>query len=1358
MRRCLGMFFLMILWYASAAAQQGTGWTVGSAYNGQGSILYTNDSGQSWAYQGIGQIADVDLSGVYAVNGMNAYVVGDVDGGYATVYRTTDAGATWNRLGTAADLPGVDLVKIDGYGNRKLWVVGVGAIVRSADGGATWNNVCPAGYADTLFQGVTTTDGYHVWATGGNKDDYPTILYSADGGVSWTRQGTAESDVARVDHIIGISAADNKKLWAVGGGTEVGNVVLATTDGGATWVMVNNSGLGDGNEISAVDATTVWAAMDNFVQRSVDGGATWSSYSTNFATKGISGISADQAWAASNGARRYPGSIYFTADGGATWTATSTGPDGAGLPYLETIAMSTTTKEVYPQAVENAKAHADAPAGWVAAPSDMVKVSGATSVGANPHGLTFYGDPAKNRLIVRTLSSSNAYNGAWGTSVKAGDNYSVYGSKTSLSSWVTTGNEMTKFIDGQNLTAASIVKGLEKGVGMNDAGSHDAIFEMAVVAGDAANPHLLRPVRNPDPTLYASDPGTYGTYALFPADAKAAGIGEGAAADAVFANYRAAYDNWASQAYSTSPFPWTQLGYTYYWGQVDNVPVKLADVQGMSEFIMLGGTGSADPTKTPSGTDESGKLVAIGIYAPQSYLYTKNDGTSLSSAADAQYGNGFASFHVTGACDTLWAGAAFQAGAHLDAALPNTITIASGGTISGGQGLLVGSRNYTVSNAGAITANPDAKKFNLTGSENIALLFKGDMHDTPYLGDVKNILVNTGTIAGPGANGTAVAARAGDTEIATTGTITGTGSGYAVQTSSGNDVLSVNGGTVSGRIDLGTGLDRLTVRTGGTLAGEITTGEGAAVMVNGGTLTMTGGRISAGGMTGGGSDDAITISGGTVVGDIRTLGGQDAVVISGGEVMGGIDLGSDSADALSANNATLHAALSLAVGAAAPIRGMQSAKIADTGGVTIVTKIADSVAVKDQQAFSLVSVNVGGTLMADVSRIAVENDPIYPMIRFSAMQNGNSLAMVAARDGLYYSRNSGNASLGAALDSLANSASGDMAEVIGALDRSGNPADAGRLEPATRGIAQAGFSTAGMFSRAVADRMGDVMAEQSPGDGATNRDGLWGQTFVSSQRPESRDGYRLNVWGGSFGWDRLLFPRLLIGFGGGYAKSRTRSHDDQTEAEVESYQGNIYGSLIREAAYLDTIFSFAHNAYSASRHIVFGGLDRTARGDYTGRQYAGYLEGGYRFRNQNLEITPLITLQAVRLHQEEYAETGAGAANLIVEKRNDDFVQTGLGVKMAYPIRRVALLFTPELHAGIFHDFAGDSGEATARFAGGGPAFTATGCEPSRTSLNVGAKLTLAAGNNLTFSLGYDFETKADFTGHTGFLQIRYLF
>ncbi|GAB6272558.1 MAG: hypothetical protein STSR0003_24050 [Smithella sp.] len=454
--------------------------------------------------------------------------------------------------------------------------------------------------------------------------------------------------------------------------------------------------------------------------------------------------------------------------------------------------------ETFAQSVVNAHSNAAAPAAWIPSSADMFKVSTAGSVGANPYGLQYY----NNQLIVRTASSENAYNGVYsgGPITTAGSNYTIFGNKDVMSAWVTTGKEMTGFIDGQGLTAGTFVKGVERGLGMNDKGNHDAIFEMAVTVSNTANPYMLRPTRNPDPTQFSTDPAKHGTNAAFPATAQAAGIGTGAAADAVFANYKKAYTDWM-----TANYPWTQLGYTYYWGQAANKPENLSEVQGMSEFILLGGAGGSDPLKTPSGTNESGNVVVVGIYASQSYIYTKNNG---------QYGNGFASFNVTGPCNTLWAGKAFQAGASLNpAALPNKITIAAGGAIAGGQGILVGSQNYEVTNAGSITANAGAKKFNVAGSENIALLFKGDTHAAP--GTLKNTLINSGTITAPGANGTAVAAWAGDTVIINTGTITGTG--YAIVTAAGKDKVVVTGGSVSGgttAIETGTGKDKVVVKGG----------------------------------------------------------------------------------------------------------------------------------------------------------------------------------------------------------------------------------------------------------------------------------------------------------------------------------------------------------------------------------------------------------------------------------------------------------------------------------------------------------------------------------------------------------------
>ncbi len=1321
--------------------------------------------------RGGGQIANVDLSGVYAVNGRTAYVVGDSDSGYGTIYRTTDAGAAWTRLGTPADVPDVFLAKVHGYGNQKVWAVGMGTILRTNDGGQTWKNTCPAEYAGTLLQGVTTTDGVHVWVTGGNKNGYATILYSDNAGASWTRQSAG--DVPVVDHIIGIAAADNKRLWAVGGSSSggPGNVVLATTDGGATWVKVSDVGMGDGNEVSAVDASTVWTAMDNCVQWSVDGGATWQSHTTNFATKGISGISADRAWAATNGAHRYPGTIYATTDGGATWTVTTTGTDGADLPYLETVSMSTTTREVYPQAVENAKANADAAAARMPAAATMVKVSEAGSVGANPFGLRFYGDPTQNRLIVRSLSSSTAYNGVLGTAT-SGMNYAIYGEKTAMNAWVTTGNELTRFIDGRGLTAGTLVKGLERGLGMKDTGTHDAIFEMAVVVGNTANPHLLRPTRNPDPTVFSTNPADYGTNGAFPADAQTAGIGTGAAAEAVYFNYKTAYANWAQKAYSTSPSPWTQLGYTYYWGRAENVPANLQDIQGMSEFILLGGTGNSDPAKTPSGTNEAGRLIAVGIYAPQSYLYTKNNGITFSDAADAQYGNGFPNFNVTGACDTLWAGADFQAGESLNAASPNTITVGAGGVVSGGQGILVGSQNYTVTNAGLITATADTNKFNLAGSENIALLFTGDTHTVPYTGSVKNTLINSGTITAPGADGTAVTAWAGNTEITTTGTITGTGDGYAIKTGSGNDTVRIDGGTVMGHIDLGTGSNALAVRTGGTLTGKITAGEGTVVTVDGGTLNMTGGTIQAGGITGGNAADTITISGGVVNGGIQGGTGNDTVTLSGGRVNGNIDLGADAGDLLNANGASIGFALSRASQSTAKIRGVQNAKIADTGTVTLIPQIAETTTIRNQESFLIIEPNAGGSLQTNSAQIQVQNDPAYPMLRFSVSRTGNKLFLVSSRDNAYYTLNGGNASLGAVLDALADSADigADMQRVLGALDASGDPSNAARLQPVVdNGMLQASSAALDGFLGSVQNRLDYARSGQgaagtgiSTGDSPVDR-AMWAQMFGSRMSQDPRDGngsggYDSSMGGVAAGYDILIGDALRCGGGFGYAHNRIRPEDNGGKTDADSYQGTLYADLARGANYINGAFSLAYHDYHSSRNIVFPGVRRTADSEYDGRQVALSLEAGHAVKKGDFQWTPFASIRYDHLRIEDYMEKSAGDLNLKVDRQHYDTVRSGLGVKMGYNANGSYGAFLSELRAKWLYDLLSDRQQITSTFAGGGTSFVTSGSRPARSGLGLGARIALATRYNIELSLDYDFEIREDFHSHSGYVNVRYSF
>jgi len=72
---------------SAAWADPYAGWAVGNRINGYGTVMRTTDSGTNWPRQGAGQIADVNLYGVTAVDASTAWTVGDPDGGYASIYR-----------------------------------------------------------------------------------------------------------------------------------------------------------------------------------------------------------------------------------------------------------------------------------------------------------------------------------------------------------------------------------------------------------------------------------------------------------------------------------------------------------------------------------------------------------------------------------------------------------------------------------------------------------------------------------------------------------------------------------------------------------------------------------------------------------------------------------------------------------------------------------------------------------------------------------------------------------------------------------------------------------------------------------------------------------------------------------------------------------------------------------------------------------------------------------------------------------------------------------------------------------------------------------------------------------------------
>ncbi len=95
------------------------------------------------------------------------------------------------------------------------------------------------------------------WAVGAAVDGYGTIIYTADGGQTWVRQGSAEEIPPA--NLNGVAAIDTQNAWVAG----ADGVILRTTDAGQTWQRQQIPAADSDIEvlgIYALDGSTAWAA------------------------------------------------------------------------------------------------------------------------------------------------------------------------------------------------------------------------------------------------------------------------------------------------------------------------------------------------------------------------------------------------------------------------------------------------------------------------------------------------------------------------------------------------------------------------------------------------------------------------------------------------------------------------------------------------------------------------------------------------------------------------------------------------------------------------------------------------------------------------------------------------------------------------------------------------------------------------------------------------------------------------------------------------------------------------------------------------------------------------------------------
>ncbi|NBV54372.1 MAG: autotransporter outer membrane beta-barrel domain-containing protein, partial [Proteobacteria bacterium] len=250
-----------------------------------------------------------------------------------------------------------------------------------------------------------------------------------------------------------------------------------------------------------------------------------------------------------------------------------------------------------------------------------------------------------------------------------------------------------------------------------------------------------------------------------------------------------------------------------------------------------------------------------------------------------------------------------------------------------------------------------------------------------------------------------------------------------------------------------------------------------------------------------------------------------------------------------------------------------------------------------------------------------------------------------------------------------------------------------------------------------------------------------------------------NGGGISFGADTdTLMDGYTVGASLSYGAATVESNSaNNAETDINSYIGTIYGGRVMDdGMFVNGQVALGFNQYEGERTVMGVG---TAKSDFDGMQGSVKVEAGKDMAMDGFTVTPMASLQYTHLNTDDYTETGAAGANLVVDTKSLNTLDVGLGGQVAYamPMENGGTL-KPMLRAKYIYRAGDENMETTSRFTGGGAGFDTKGIKTGRSSAQVGAGLLLTTAGGVDFSVNYDADIRSKYLGHTGQLKARFAF
>lgn len=570
-----------------------------------------------------------------------------------------------------------------------------------------------------------------------------------------------------------------------------------------------------------------------------------------------------------------------------------------------------------------------------------------------------------------------------------------------------------------------------------------------------------------------------------------------------------------------------------------------------------------------------------------------------------------------------------------------------------------------------------------------------------------------------------------------------------------------------------------------------------------GTLHLHGGNLTVNGSIGASgtalnsfsldsrTDSTITFNSGSAIYadsiSINASGGSDTVLLAGDlTTVGTLSIGSSIIDLegntwnqtgnVTISNATLRSSIAAAggqtscSGAAGCL--VSSGTVTTNGTNTVALRVSAAAAsgLKVGDTYTIIDGASGNTGIGTFTVTSLTSG-----YTFSQVTNGEDLIITVT--GLGTSTNytakgslqgSNGQSMGSTLDTLDNQTSSaavafqnSVLTVIDSLSSSEAKAEAIKslspvqTAPASQMSASAAAAVLGAVEQHQQTAMGYDPATGKAAGSDVDNSAMWGQVLGGGAirgSDSQTDGYKSRDVGLAVGLDHMFDESLMGGVALSWIRGWSQGSDSSSGSTttLDSYQTTLYGTYRQGQAFVDGQMGFGYNNFSQSRDISF--LNSTASADYDGQQYLAKATLGYDVPvDDGVVVTPLAGLTWLRAVSDSYTETGAGSANLTVDRNGVNSLTQDLGGKVTWKIQSDLGTIKPEVRASWVHDYTKGAIATSGLLAGA--AFTTTTSRPAADGARIGLAVNLSSDDNLSFRAEYEGEVRHEYQSHTGMIK-----